>query len=414
MIRRLRRNFVLICAASLAAVLLLLCAGINAASFVATAAKADQVIALIHDNGGEIPADSRQGGSKHVSPETPFQSRYCSVTVDAAGDVVAKQDDHIAPKRRADAEAAVEHALSSPASSGYYGAYRFAVYDEADGARTAIVLDSFAEQQTARTVAVITVAASLACLLMVLALLVPLSKRVIRPFERNLARQRQFVTDASHELKTPLAVISANTDLSEAEQGETRWSTSTRMQVERMSGLVSDLIDLARADEQADASRRERFDAGRLVLQAADDFQPLAEASGMHLAAEAEQVLLTADRAQFERVVGILLDNAVKHGDAGGTVRVRLLRRRRNAVLEVENPCAGWNDEQAARVFDRFWRPDGSRDRATGGYGIGLAIARSVVEGHDGRLEVRSKDGAVTFSATFPRAEGGTLNGADR
>lgn len=409
MIARIRRTIVLISLASLAAVLILLCAGINGGASLAAADRADALIQIIYENDGEIPSPASIDGSpeerKALSPETPFASRYYILHVDAEGLAVETDDERIAPERLGDARAAAEEALGSARSTGYSGSYRFGVFQQENGDRIAIVLDQSLQKENARTMLVISAIVSLACLLMVLALLIPLSKRFVRPFEENLARQRTFVTDASHELKTPLAVIAANTDLAEAELGETRWSISTRTQAERMGKLVSDLIDLARADERANADNVDSVDLSTLVSQAVEDLQPLAEACGMGMEASVSPgVTCIAHRPSLERLVGILLDNAIKYGDSGGTVRVSLSRKHRFALLEVSNPCASWDDSQAERVFDRFYRPDASRNRATGGHGVGLAIARAVVQGHGGKLEVRSKQGIVTFAALIPRA----------
>lgn len=266
-----------------------------------------------------------------------------------------------------------------------------------------MVLDCFLQLQAANNVLRLTLLASLACIAIVFLLLVFLSRRVVRPFAENLEKQRRFVTDASHELKTPLAIISANTGLLEASLGENRWLASTQVQVSRLDRLIGHLVELARTEETLTEEEIQPVDLSGVVAGQMEDYRLLAQTSGKELESDvAPGVTVRGAADNLKRLCTLLLDNAVKYCDSGGTIRLTLAQRGRWAVLSISNPCAGLDPAQLPRLFDRFYRADASRSRDTGGYGIGLSTARAIVGRHRGRLTAKSEDGLVVFTARLP------------
>ena len=239
MIPALRRRFLLIALASLAGTLTALCLVINLGYRYMTTGRADQVIQILHQNAGQFPepeepADPGAFPGFQVTMETPFETRYFVVRLTGQMEVADVDTDHIAALDRKRVVEQVEQILDSGKDAGYSGYYRYGIFDEDDGGKTIVVLDCFLQIQAANNVLRLTLLASLACVAIVFLLLVLLSRRVVRPFAENLEKQRRFVTDASHELKTPLAIISANTGLLEATVGENRWLESTQTQVRRL------------------------------------------------------------------------------------------------------------------------------------------------------------------------------------
>ena len=311
--------------------------------------------------------------------------------------------EHIAALDRQMVVEWVGNILDGGKQSGYTSYYRYGVFAEPDGGTTTVVLDCFLQLQGAGGVLRISLLAAGICLLTVFLLLLLLSRRVTRPFVENLERQRQFVTDASHELKTPLAIISANTGLLSASLGENRWLESTRAQVGRLDRLIQNLIELARTEEALPDEAAAPVPLGRVAERALEDFRPLAEAAGKTLDGQIEpELVLPGVEDNLARLCALLLDNAVKYCDEGGAIRLTLARRGRWAVLSVSNPCAGLDAAQLPRLFDRFYRADSSRARNSGGYGIGLSTARAIVARHHGRLTARLSGGTVTFTAVLP------------
>lgn len=267
------------------------------------------------------------------------------------------------------------------------------------------MLDSFLQLQAVNNMLRIMAVIFLVCILIVFALLLVLSKRAIRPFVDNLERQRQFVTDASHELKTPLAILSADMGLLEDAYGEDKWLESAKAQITRLDRLIKNLVELARTEETVREDAAEVFSVSEIARANADAFQPLAEAAGKALTAEiADGIRLKGVPDNFFRLFSILLDNAVKYCDPEGTIRLSVSARGRNICISVSNPCAGVETAQLSRYFDRFYRADSSRARSTGGYGIGLSTAKAIVTRHRGRISNHYADGVITFTAVIPQS----------
>ncbi|MBM6886407.1 sensor histidine kinase [Pseudoflavonifractor phocaeensis] len=408
MIRTLRRRFLLIALASLTGTLAVLCLVINLGYHAITTRRADQVLQMLHQNAGQFPEPETQADPGafpgfQVTLETPFETRYVVVRLTGQREVAEVDMEHIAALDREKVIQQVEQILDGGKSSGYSGYYRYQVFDDGEEGQTIVVLDCFLQLQAANNVLRLTLLASLACIAIVFLLLVFLSRRVVRPFAENLEKQRRFVTDASHELKTPLAIISANTGLLEASLGENRWLASTQVQVSRLDRLIGHLVELARTEEALTEEELQPVDLSGAVTGQMEDYRLLAQTSGKELESDvAPGVTVRGAADNLKRLCTLLLDNAVKYCDSGGTIRLTLAQRGRWAVLSIANPCAGLDPAQLPRLFDRFYRADASRSRDTGGYGIGLSTARAIVQRHRGRLTAKSEDGLVVFTARLP------------
>lgn len=289
-------------------------------------------------------------------------------------------------------------------SRGYVDHYRFGLFPSEDGGSTVIVMDCFLMLQAADNMLRITVLIFLVCALIVLLLLLFFSGRAIRPFAENLERQRQFVTDASYELKTPLSILSADLDLLSNPCGESRWLESARTQIARLDRLIKDLVELARTEERIEGDTVEEFSVTEIAQASVDAFQPAAEADGKTLVSEIGADINTKGvRDNFFCLFSILLDNAVKYCDPEGTIRLSLSQHGKNIYISVSDPCKGIDTAQLSRYFDRFYRVDPSRSRSTGGYGIGLSTAKAIVIRHHGHIANSYADGVITFTAKIPK-----------
>ena len=410
MIRSLRRKFILIAMLSLLGTLAALCAAVGLGSHYTTAHRADLAIDLLYQNDGQFPLpdtppDPTAGPGFQVTQETPFETRYFIVELTAQQEVREVDTGHIAALDRQTVVECVNEILRSGRQSGYVDYYRFGIFSREDGGSTIVVLDCFLQLQSAYHILRLTLLASLACCAVVFVLLVFFSGRATRPFVENLERQRQFVTDASHELKTPLTILSADIGLLEDAQGDSQWLQSARAQISRLDRLIKNLVELARTEETVREAAVTSFSLSDVAQASVDAFLPLAQAAGKSLEAEiAPGVEMRGVQDNLFRLFSILLDNAVKYCDPGGAVRLTLALRGRGICLSVSNPCAGLNPAQLPRYFDRFYRADSSRARATGGYGIGLSTARAIVTRHRGRISNRYTGGVITFTVQLPQA----------
>ncbi len=408
MIRSLRRKFILVAMLSLVGTMVVLCTAIGIGNHCAATGRADRMIDLLRQNNGAFfPPAPRSDPSNfdfQITPETPFETRYFIVGLTPRQKIRSFDLDHIAALDRRTVADTVRQIMDAGTERGYVGHYRFGVFPDAGGGTTVIVLDCFLQLQSANHMLRLTAVIFLACGLMVFTLLLFLSKRAIRPFADNLERQRQFITDASHELKTPLAILSADIGLLEDTCGNDKWLESARSQIIRLDQLIKNLVELARTEETVREDAAACFSVSEVAQANADAFQPLAEADGKTLEAEiAGGICLKGVQDNFFRLFSILLDNAVKYSDPGGTIRLSVSRRGRNICIAVSNPCAGVDRAQLPRYFDRFYRADSSRARSTGGYGIGLSTARAIVTRHRGRIVNHYENGILTFTATIPQ-----------
>lgn len=211
-------------------------------------------------------------------------------------------------------------------------------------------------------------------------------------------KQKQFITDANHELKTPLTLILSNLDIVEADVGKNEWLDDIRSESERMGLLINQMVTLCRMDESEAPLVLADVDLSGVLSDTVSEFEPLAAERKKRLTAAVEPgVRCRGDEALLRRLVAILLDNAVKYCDAGGEIRVNLHGRRR-PVLTVENTYAEVDRLELDRLFDRFYRDD-KACTFTGSFGIGLSIAQSIARKHKGSLTAYKKDGVIGFKA---------------
>lgn len=408
MIRSLRRKFILIAMASLVGAMVVLCTAIGVGNHCITTNRVDRAIFVLRQNGGDfLPPGPRSDPSNfgfQITPETPFETRYFIVQLTARKEIKSVNLDHIAALDRQSVVDTISRIIDTGAERGYVGHYRFGVFPDEGGGSTIIGLDCFLQLQSANNMLRMTGVIFLACVLIVFLLLLFLSRRAIRPFAENLERQRQFITDASHELKTPLAILSADIGLLEDTCGNDKWLESARSQIIRLDKLIKNLVELARTEETIKEDAMASFSVSEAAQANVDTFQPLAEADGKALIAEiAGGISLKGVQDNFFRLFSILLDNAVKYCDPGGVIRLSVSQRGKNIYIAVSNPCAGVNSAQLPRYFDRFYRADSSRARSTGGYGIGLSTAKAIVVRHRGRISNHYADGVITFTAVIPQ-----------
>ncbi len=231
-----------------------------------------------------------------------------------------------------------------------------------------------------------------------------LSNLALRPVQRAWEQQRQFVADASHELKTPLTVILANTGILMAHREDTverqiKWVENTEEEAKRMKTLVDDMLFLAKSDAERPAEIRGTISLSDTVWSALLPFESVAYEEGVELVSDiGERVMCLGDESQLRQLTAILLDNALKYAGRGEKVWVKLRRDGERARLTVTNTGTEIAPEHLEHIFERFYREDSSRARAKGGYGLGLAIAKRIVDNHRGRIWAESGKGRTTFT----------------
>ena len=418
MISRLKRKVILLTTASLFALLILIVSGMNVISFVSLIDEADDIIEVISDFGGRFPGvdgdfPERGDGETQKMRELPprfsgelqFETRYFFAVLTNKGDVVSINTARIAS---VDGDEVIEYAkkaLSGGKEKGFMDNFRYNVEDEGDN-YLIIFLDCTRKLDSFETFLYSSIITSFAGFLVVAVIIIIISGRIIRPIAVAYEKQKRFITDAGHELKTPLAIINANIDLVEDEVSDRECINDMRKQTARLKDLTDDLVTLSRIEEGSAAIVKSNFSAAKAVEEAVAGFNALAQNKGIKLSVIIEpDIEINADEKAFNKLVSILLDNAVKYTPAGENIMFELKRQSKSVVINCKNTTADEiTKENAAHVFDRFYRTDTSRNSDTGGHGIGLSIAKAIVEAHGGKITASAPDEHIfVITAVFPQ-----------
>lgn len=228
-----------------------------------------------------------------------------------------------------------------------------------------------------------------------------IARKIVTPLEESYKKQKQFVSDAGHELKTPVSVVSANAELLSREIGDNQWLANIQYENQRMGILIGQLLDLAKTENTS--SPKERLDYSRLVAGEALPFESMAYEKGLILNCNiANNLFVNGNSIQLKQLVSILLDNAIKHSKNGKEISLNLIEERNYARLSVINSGEEILKEQKKQLFERFYRVDTVRNSEEKHYGLGLAIAKAIVTAHHGKIDVLCYDQKVEFTVLIP------------
>lgn len=347
-----------------------------------------------------LPTSEKPKDRPKFADEPMFRlSNFYTVAVDEAGTVLETINEPPTVHTNAELE---ELALDISADGGDYGTSDSLAYYRADkdGYTLVTFMDNTVINENAETLLRYTLIFGAAAIVVFFFLSVYIAKRIVRPLEDSFEKQKRFISDAGHELKTPVSVVSANAELLAREIGENKWLANIRYENERMGELVTQLLELARTESAA--MQTERVDLSRLAAGETLPFECVAFEKGLMLESDlAPDIFVEGDGGRLKQLVSILLDNAVSHAE-GGTVKITLSKERSHAVLSVTNEGAALSSTQREHLFDRFYRIDEARSADSNHYGLGLAIAKAICDAHRGHIEVGCRDGLVEFSVSLP------------
>lgn len=355
-------------------------------------------------NDSRLPDGGRGGFLTQPLNENDWRAAvYFTVWVQE-GEVLSVDVGRIATVTEEEAEAYGRQAIADSDAKGSTGSFRYAGAASDDGRTVYVFLDVSGRRASVLRVAVLSALAGLAGWGLMFLLVWFLTKKAVKPIAENLSRQRQFVTDAGHELKTPLAIIKANTEAMEMIGGETKWSRNIEAQTTRLTDLTNSLLTLARAEEIPKEGSFAELDLSELVRHTLEMFREPMSLKELKLDEQIEPELrISGNRSQLSSLLSILTDNAVKYASAGSTVSVRLQKDGKMLRLRMENDCDELPDCAPERLFDRFFRADTARNQKTGGSGIGLSAAQVITAQHRGRLTAEYPgDRRIAFTAELP------------
>lgn len=421
MIRRLRGKMVVVTMGTLLALFALVFLVLNVYMNVRSTRQVDGLLRFVAEQESVLPdmphMPGLEGGPQgdmppEGMPDGPDNSdmframRLFFATMDASGKMLTLNTGRMPDMDAETLSGYVQGAMARGVGAGTLGSLRYLVQEKPYG-YIVVLAERSIENHMLMELTRISLWTLLGGILLLLGPVILLSGWMVRPVQQTFQKQRQFVSDASHELKTPLTIISANADVLQNEIGENRWVRSIQEQSARMGALVHDLLSLARADEKANQRLHVAFDASRAVRNASLAFESRVFEEGKRFSEDIEAGLrMVGDEAGIKQLVSILMDNAIIHSDAGGEIRLSLQRKNGMMMLSVYNTGAGVPEAEREKLFERFYRSDASRSRGSGGYGLGLAIARMIVTEHRGRIFVESEPGKWTrFVVALPKKE---------
>ena len=332
--------------------------------------------------------------------ETPFSTRYFTVWLGKNGEIAEVNLKSISSVTKEDAIGFAEKVLVQDKDRGWLGEFRFQVFS-ADKGTGIVFVDGGTNRATTRTLILTAAAVLMGSMLVILIIIVVVSKRVVRPIAQSYEKQKQFVTDAGHELKTPLTLILTNLDIVETELGHSEWLDDIRTEGLRMNSLVGQLTALSRLDEESATLSITEFSFGDVCSDTVAEFAPLVHRKGLTIQSNIQpEMPLRGDEGAIRRLVTILMDNAVKYCDPQGDISLTASSRRQTE-LRVENSCTGVDNMELSRLFDRFYREDKARTPGNS-FGIGLSLAKAIAEKHRGEIKAyKAGPDRIGFKVTF-------------
>jgi len=453
MIGKLKRRFIILAMAALVILLAVIVAGMNIINYEKVVSDADKRIEVIEENynrflnepggslmpQGDVIEHDDEDGNGYYEPDDfdpedmfdsddgpffgkdgkkgPFmtrdeaeESRFFIATSGQDGEIQQVNVDRISSVDEGEAISYAKEALSSGKDEGFIGEFRYSVVSDGPGMRVTF-LDCGRVLESFRNFLKYSILMSLAGLIVMFGVITFFAGRIVRPVAESYEKQKRFITDAGHEIKTPLAIIKANIDLMDMELDKKKVDKAELKenlgdingQVDRLTDLTNDLVYLSRMEE-GDSLVMTEVPLSDIVSETAASFGPLAEEQGKKIEAEIEPMIsVQGSTKELEKLLSIVLENAVKYSSEP-QIGVSLRKDGKNAVLEVRNQTdSELTNEALAHVFERFYRMDSSRNSATGGHGIGLSMASAIVKAHGGKIYARTSTGRdFIVTATLP------------
>lgn len=407
MFKSLRKKFIITAVGSVAVVITVLALALNFINFnkleekidttLLDASKSQAITKIFSEDGDDLVI------TKNSTNPTDYNG-FSIAKVDNDGEIIkAYRDDTLVSNHDA-LQNKVEQALEKGGTSGFIGTYRF-LKVETEVGNLILFLNCQRELDSFESFAKNSILISIFVIVSVLIMIILISKKVIAPIQETYIKQKQFITGASHELKTPLAIISSNADVLEMENGNSKWTNNIHNQVDRLTSLVNSLVVFSRMEEK-DAVERVSFDLTEVLQSRIADFNELANFQKKYIVTNITSNLnYYGEKESIIQLMDILLENSIKYAPENSDILVSLEKNRKYAILKVSNK-ADVKKGDLSKVFDRFYRLDESRNSTIKGYGIGLSMAQLIAEKHKETIRAYSpEDGVFKIEMRFTLGE---------
>ena len=412
MINKLKRKFLIISSISTFVLMTVLVLTMNIVNYRQVIADTDSVLDVIsqpnlpplfNENFPERPKEIAGFVPPGMSPEVLYESRFFDIRISAEGQILQTDLSSIVSVDNTSLQEYINTALEKNSSRGFIGNFRYAKMQDGVGTRI-LFLDCGRKLDSFRSFLWISIVVGLAGCIIVFLAFAFAAGRIVAPIAESYEKQKRFISDAGHEIKTPLTIISANVDLLECD-GEKEELTDIRTQTKRLTELTNNLVMLSKMEEAEHRINRVEFPLSDLVSETVNSFRAPAAARNLDFNVCIPPALTMKGSPDMVRqLITVLLDNAIKYTPKNGIITITLSLHRKNIFLSVTNPSLEQiHEEDLHRIFDRFYRTDRSRNSETGGHGIGLSIAKAVTEAHGGSISASTKSGYdFCVTATLP------------
>ena len=393
-------------------VLLLIIGAINVLNYQSIVSDADEKLTALEKNDGEFP-EFKPSGGVHTQIDNIFnypEARYETLffTVEDENGSFTVNTEYNKTVDRDEAIDITRKVIPLKKDKGFYGVigttrmYRFLV-SETDAGTRFIFLDCTISIENYYRFLALSLAISAASLLMIFIMMMVFATKIISPIAESYEKQKQFITNAGHDIKTPITIIDADREILEMDIGKSEWLEDIRKQTKRLTKLTNDLIYLSRMEEGTDVKELSSFSISNVCLEEADSFSAVAVTKELEIKTDIEEgVEINGSEEDVRKLLAILFDNAIKYAKPGTEIGAKMAKHGRMATVTISNVAENMTEEQTKKMFDRFFRSDGSRS-SSGGFGIGLATAQAIVISHNGKISAElSKDKVLSISASFP------------
>ena len=404
MFKSLRRKFVATSVASVAVVIILMASTLNFINYykmgqrvddsLYEASKSSALVTIFSDGEEDMIV------TKNTASKTPNNNGFSIAKIDENKNVIRSYRDDVLIKGKDDLQKLVTDAVNESSTSGYVGTYRYLKVNN-DAGNLVLLLNTQRDLDSFHAFMRNSIIVSSIVILSVFILLVLISKKVIAPIQQSYQKQKQFITDASHELKTPLAIIRSNTDVLELENGDSKWTKNIQNQVDRLTSLVNSLVVFSRMEEK-DTAEKVKFNLSESLHARIDDFEELASFQKKHIIADIDNnIYYRGEQQAIVQLMDILLENAIKYATKETNINVTLKKNKKYAMMKISNQ-ANVKKGDLRKVFDRFYRLDESRNSTVKGYGIGLSMAKLIAEKHKEVIKAYApEDGIFKIEVRF-------------
>ena len=404
MFKSFRRKFVATSVASVAVVIILMASTLNFINYykmgqrvddsLYEASKSPALVTIFSDGEEDMIV------TKNTASKTPNNNGFSIAKIDENKNVIRSYRDDVLIKGKDDLQKLVTDAVNESSTSGYVGTYRYLKVNN-DAGNLVLLLNTQRDLDSFHAFMRNSIIVSSIVILSVFILLVLISKKVIAPIQQSYQKQKQFITDASHELKTPLAIIRSNTDVLELENGDSKWTKNIQNQVDRLTSLVNSLVVFSRMEEK-DTVEKAKFNLSESLHARIDDFEELASFQKKHIIADIDNnIYYRGEQQAIVQLMDILLENAIKYATKETNINITLKKNKKYATMKISNQ-ANVKKGDLRKVFDRFYRLDESRNSTIKGYGIGLSMAKLITEKHKEVIKAYApEDGIFKIEVRF-------------